>query len=256
MNILITAGGTSEKIDSVRSITNHSTGRLGCLIAEFFLEQGHEVTYITTPQAIQPTPNNHLFLTHITTTYELEQCLLSLFKKHSFDAIIHSMAVSDFSPKTILSQEEFIQILLDELATHIQELTSKTLSTIINQRINQGTYDRLTAKKISSKAESTLLVLKRNPKIIAMIREKQPQALLVGFKLLVGVSQEELLLVGKEILVKNKCDFVLANDLETITKQSHIGFLIDAKGQITTAETKKDIAKLIVQTIEQRSINR
>ncbi|WP_368262236.1 phosphopantothenoylcysteine decarboxylase domain-containing protein, partial [Enterococcus gallinarum] len=29
MRILITAGGTSEKIDSVRSITNHSTGSLG-----------------------------------------------------------------------------------------------------------------------------------------------------------------------------------------------------------------------------------
>lgn len=36
MRVLITAGGTSEKIDNVRSITNHSTGRLGCLIAEKF----------------------------------------------------------------------------------------------------------------------------------------------------------------------------------------------------------------------------
>ena len=34
MRILITAGGTSEKIDSVRAITNHSTGSLGKAIAE------------------------------------------------------------------------------------------------------------------------------------------------------------------------------------------------------------------------------
>ena len=40
MRILITAGGTSEKIDSVRSITNHSTGSLGKAIAEELLEKG------------------------------------------------------------------------------------------------------------------------------------------------------------------------------------------------------------------------
>ena len=33
MNILITAGGTSEKIDDVRHLTNHATGSLGREIA-------------------------------------------------------------------------------------------------------------------------------------------------------------------------------------------------------------------------------
>ncbi len=33
MKILITAGGTTEKIDQVRAITNHSTGRLGQALA-------------------------------------------------------------------------------------------------------------------------------------------------------------------------------------------------------------------------------
>ena len=40
MNILITSGGTNEKIDRVRSITNHSTGQLGKVITETFLERG------------------------------------------------------------------------------------------------------------------------------------------------------------------------------------------------------------------------
>ena len=34
MKILITSGGTTEKIDAVRGITNHSTGYLGKEIAE------------------------------------------------------------------------------------------------------------------------------------------------------------------------------------------------------------------------------
>ena len=49
MNILITSGGTSEKIDQVRSITNHSTGQLGKMIAERFLDAGFPVTLVTSP---------------------------------------------------------------------------------------------------------------------------------------------------------------------------------------------------------------
>ena len=33
MKVVITAGGTSEKIDNVRKITNSSTGKLGLCIA-------------------------------------------------------------------------------------------------------------------------------------------------------------------------------------------------------------------------------
>ena len=35
--IIITAGGTSEKIDNVRKITNSSSGRLGMTIANYLL---------------------------------------------------------------------------------------------------------------------------------------------------------------------------------------------------------------------------
>ncbi|TVX54944.1 phosphopantothenate--cysteine ligase, partial [Streptococcus pneumoniae] len=43
MKILVTSGGTSEAIDSVRSITNHSTGHLGTISTETLLFAGHEV---------------------------------------------------------------------------------------------------------------------------------------------------------------------------------------------------------------------
>ena len=54
MHILITSGGTSEAIDSVRSITNHSTGSLGKILTETALAKGHQVTLITTPTALKP----------------------------------------------------------------------------------------------------------------------------------------------------------------------------------------------------------
>ncbi|WP_304296819.1 phosphopantothenoylcysteine decarboxylase domain-containing protein, partial [Streptococcus sobrinus] len=54
MKILITSGGTSEKIDQVRSITNHASGNLGKIIAELFLQKGHQVTLVTTKSAVKP----------------------------------------------------------------------------------------------------------------------------------------------------------------------------------------------------------
>ena len=40
--IIITAGPTNERIDSVMKITNMSTGALGCIFAETFLEDRDE----------------------------------------------------------------------------------------------------------------------------------------------------------------------------------------------------------------------
>ena len=58
MKILITSGGTTEKIDDVRGITNHSTGYLGKEIAELFLAKGHQVTLVTVKTAVKPDQRN------------------------------------------------------------------------------------------------------------------------------------------------------------------------------------------------------
>ena len=71
MHILITSGGTSEAIDSVRSITNHSTGSLGKILAEMALAKGHQVTLITTPTALKPDPHPQLRLLLIDNVEEL-----------------------------------------------------------------------------------------------------------------------------------------------------------------------------------------
>ena len=44
MKIIITAGGTSEKIDNVRKITNSSSGKLGlCIANELIRSKGKEI---------------------------------------------------------------------------------------------------------------------------------------------------------------------------------------------------------------------
>lgn len=252
MHLLITAGGTSEKIDRVRSITNHSTGKLGKKIAEQFLENGHRVTYVTTPYALRPLASSNLAVLEIETTRELEAVLLELFEETQFDSVIHSMAVSDFTTETSLTEDSFIEQLANQLMKEADVSDVTKLIETLYQAIDRIGQNKQPEKKISSDTDRLLLFLKKNPKIIAMIRKNQPKTVLIGFKLLVGVSKEELLRVGLNTLHKNDCDFVLANDLENINANQHLGFLINQKGQTQVAKTKAEIATTIVETVESK----
>ena len=238
MKILITAGGTSEKIDQVRSITNHSTGRLGKTIAETFVHSSSaRIDYVTTANAVKPETHEKITLHLIESTLELFTVLKELLKNNTYDAIIHSMAVSDFTPAFSLSEEQ--------LATSItkEPLSPDTLSEWF-----------MTQEKVPH-TEHLVIVLKKTPKIISYLREWQPTAKIIGFKLLVDVSKEQLLAVAQESILKNRTDYILANDLTEITAQSHHGYLLSANGEVKEAQTKQEIAELIVQTISQTNIS-
>ena len=52
MRILLTSGPTRQYIDPVRYISNASSGRMGCCLAEAFIELGHEVVIVSGPVSI------------------------------------------------------------------------------------------------------------------------------------------------------------------------------------------------------------
>ena len=47
--VLITSGPTIEKIDPVRFISNFSSGKMGCALAEAILEAGADVAVVSGP---------------------------------------------------------------------------------------------------------------------------------------------------------------------------------------------------------------
>lgn len=53
-NILITAGGTKEKIDPVRYITNYSSGKMGIALADMAYQMGANVTLVSTFEITKP----------------------------------------------------------------------------------------------------------------------------------------------------------------------------------------------------------
>ena len=90
--ILITSGGTAEPIDSVRSITNFSTGETGYRIARELELAGHDVTLIQSKSSSFQFPNQ----LHYHTTDEFVAVMKSQLQKNSYDYLIHAAAVADF----------------------------------------------------------------------------------------------------------------------------------------------------------------
>lgn len=220
MNILITSGGTSEKIDRVRSITNHSTGQLGKIIAETFLNKGDRVTLVTTSKAVRPLLHPNLTTVEIENVAELHEKLEQLV--HTHDVLIHAMAVSDYTPVYMTGFDKV--------------LASSDLTELLNKSNSES--------KISSQDDVQVLFLKKTPKIISLVKKWNPAIRLIGFKLLVDVSKEELLETARASLIKNQAEIIVVNDLTEISNQEHRAYLV-GKETVTQAQSKEEIAQLL-----------
>ena len=91
--------------------------------------------------------------------------------------------------------------------------------------------------------------LKKTPKIISLVKEWNPAIQLIGFKLLVAVSAEELIQVARESLVKNHASMIVANDLTQIQNGQHQAYLV-TNDQVLQASTKSEIAEMVLDSIE------
>lgn len=230
MKLLITSGGTSEAIDQVRAITNHASGNLGKIIAEQALKNGHEVTLVTTKQAVKPEPQKNLTIIEISNVESLKSTLEPFVKTHH--ALIHSMAVSDYTPVYMTGLEE------------VQ--STEDIASLLDKKNAES--------KISSKDDYQVLFLKKTPKVISYVKKWNPTIQLIGFKLLVNVPKEELFAVARQSIDRNGADYILANDLTDIKGNQHIAYLVDKTSEVQ-ATTKEEIAQLILKTLEKGETN-
>ena len=92
--VLVTAGPTQEKIDPVRYITNHSTGKMGYAIAEDCMRRGAAVTLVTGPVALTPPPFVHVI--PVVSAADMAQAVKGSADQQ--DIIIKAAAVADYRP--------------------------------------------------------------------------------------------------------------------------------------------------------------
>jgi phosphopantothenoylcysteine decarboxylase/phosphopantothenate--cysteine ligase len=99
--VIVTAGGTQEAIDPVRSITNRSSGKQGYALAQAAIDLGAEVDLISAPTAL-PAPVGSQ-LKEVTSASEMSSAVNSLIGE--VDVLLMAAAVSDFRPENVSSQK-------------------------------------------------------------------------------------------------------------------------------------------------------
>lgn len=231
MRILITAGGTSEKIDGVRSITNISTGRLSQAISsELVTIDNCTIDYVCARNTLYYDAENcniHI----VNSVSDLIEKIKFLLTQNKYDLIVHAMAVSDYYVSDVSTKEKLYNDILN--GNDIKKTIFEHCGNLNKQ------------SKIDSNSDNLLISLKKNPKVISIIKNMQPNTILIGFKLLNNVDLKELIDTAYNMLVTNNCDYVLANDLTNIEGEKHIGYLIDTKMNYKVYNSKNKIANAI-----------
>ncbi|MBT2641214.1 bifunctional phosphopantothenoylcysteine decarboxylase/phosphopantothenate--cysteine ligase CoaBC [Bacillus sp. ISL-41] len=99
--VLITAGPTREKIDPVRFLTNHSTGKMGYAIAGEAVKMGARVILVSGPVNLDPPRGTELII--VESAEEMYQAALAHFD--DADVMIGTAAVADYRPKYIYEEK-------------------------------------------------------------------------------------------------------------------------------------------------------
>lgn len=95
--VLVTAGPTIEKIDPVRYITNHSSGKMGYAIAKMAVLRGANVILVSGPVNLAPPLGCEVV--SVESASEMFEKVVS--RSRECDIIVKCAAVADYKPKTI-----------------------------------------------------------------------------------------------------------------------------------------------------------
>ncbi len=99
--VVVTAGGTQEKIDVVRYITNRSSGKQGYALAQAALDAGADVILISTPVCIEPPEGAQMVM--VESAEQMKNAVLEEAKNS--DILLMAAAVADFRPMNIKKEK-------------------------------------------------------------------------------------------------------------------------------------------------------
>ncbi|MHC4138885.1 MAG: phosphopantothenoylcysteine decarboxylase domain-containing protein [Planctomycetota bacterium] len=215
-SILITSGSTRGYLDAVRYITNTSTGKLGCEIALEAIKHGATVTFIHGADSMCPMTQDHK---------EIKPSQLKLIE--------------------IETNDDLIKVLHEKLK-------NRRFDAIVHaMAVADYVPARAKPNKMSSNKDEWTLKLVKTAKVITIIRDIWPDALLVGFKLEVNRTKEELVKIARKLLKTSGSDLVVANDKKSISRNSHTAYMVTGDDKVSKPlKGKTEIAKNIISCLE------
>lgn len=199
-SILITAGGTSEPIDSVRVLTNRSTGKTGVNLALLAYQKGWNVELLLA-RGLYADREFPFPVHRFETVDELGALMEQGVRLGKPGALAHVAAVSDYVMDFVESTGP------DRVENHPPNLD-----------------------KISGHLPSLRIVLKPAPRLLAKIRtDWNFRGFLVSFKL--ETDPEKLLVQARRSLKENGSDLVVGNTWDGHEKSAILFLGPDSQGQ-------------------------
>jgi phosphopantothenoylcysteine decarboxylase/phosphopantothenate--cysteine ligase len=128
--VIITAGPTREKIDPVRFISNHSSGKMGYALAEESVKQGARVILVSGPVSL--TAPEGVELVKVESAEDMYHEVLKYYD--AADVVIKTAAVADYRPKVTFDHK----VKKQAGDTNIElERTSDILFELGKRKVNQ-----------------------------------------------------------------------------------------------------------------------
>lgn len=214
IKVLVTSGGTRSYIDPVRVLTNISTGKLGQVMVETLSRVGiYDIYHVYAKGSLTADFTSPYYHKHEISTCEEAMAAIMNYVPN-MDIVIHSMAVSDFGFKPT-----------DE------KLASNSPEDFINS-LKSRIY--------------------KNPKILPLIKQLNPNCILFSFKFENGISTGQLIDIATRSMIKSNSDVVIANDKAEMEKEkTHVSYFI-SKEKLERIDGKENIALHIIEIIKNK----
>lgn len=174
INALVTAGSTVEYIDSIRILTNLSSGKMGLNIAQQCLDKGFNVTFVYGHGSLNIPDHPRMKIIRIKTTEEMLKTVKDRILDEKQQIVFHTAAVADFT------------------ISHS------------NKKI---------PNKIDTRNGTKSINLIPTPKIVDKIKQFDKNIFLVAFKAEYGISKELLIKRAIDKLKECKGNLIVANDV-------------------------------------------
>lgn len=217
--VLITSGGTKENIDNIRSIANMSTGSTGSTIAEYFSRKGYDVTFLKSTDSLSA--KNVTKQIEFDNFKSIEEKLKDELHTNSYDMVIHLAAISDYSPISLKTEDEELELPSDS--------------------------------KLNSRNDSIMITLKKNKKIINEIKNcsVNKNVKLVGFKLVSNTDVDKDKIINK-LFADSNSDLIVYNSWSDREDNTQKDFEVTTKnGDVLKAENTKDLAIILEKYISE-----
>lgn len=170
--VLITAGGTQEKIDPVRFISNYSTGKMGIALAQACARHGAEVTLVCGAVSVPVhNPFGNIHRIEALSAQEMYNACTTAWKRS--DIAILCAAVADFTPEN--EAVEKIKKLPGQTEMTLRLTTTPDIAKTLGETKQEGQQLIGFALETEHEKENALRKLERkhlNAIVLNSLREK------------------------------------------------------------------------------------